>query len=211
MAERKIKLKICGMREPENVRAVAALRPDYLGFIFYPNSPRFVLPSEVKNMPRYAGTARVGVFVNEKIDTIREIAGAAELSAVQLHGDESPDLCAELKSKEPLIKLIKVFAVNEEFDGSILKKYESVCDFFLFDTKTEKFGGSGKNFDWNILREMPIDIPFFLSGGIGPENMREAIASCAHLPLHAIDLNSRVEIAPGLKSTEMIEGVIENL
>jgi phosphoribosylanthranilate isomerase len=211
MAERRIKLKICGMREPENVRAVAALGPDYLGFIFYPLSPRFVLPSEVKNMPRCANMSRVGVFVNEKIEMIGEIAKSAELSAVQLHGDESPDFCAELKRREPLLKLIKVFAINEDFDGAVLEKYEQVCDFFLFDTKTEKYGGSGKNFDWNILQKMPINTPFFLSGGIGPENMLEAIASCVDLPLHAIDLNSRVELSPGLKSTEKIEGVIENL
>jgi phosphoribosylanthranilate isomerase len=211
MTEREIKIKVCGMRHADNLADVAALRPDYVGFIFYPLSPRFVPPIEAQKMPQYDGIRRIGVFVNEKVETMLEIADSAGLFAVQLHGDESCGICAQLKSEDPELKVIKAFSVDENFEGSLLKKYESVCDYFLFDTRTEKRGGSGQNFSWEILRKFPIAKPFFLSGGIGPENVAQALESCLGLPIHAVDLNSKIEILPGVKSPLMLAEVLQKL
>ena len=208
---REVKIKICGMREPENLRAVAALQPEFFGLIFYPGSPRYIPPEDAEILPDFFGIGRVGVFVNEEVKTMLRIAHRAKLFALQLHGDETPELCAKLKKERPEPKLIKVFSVDEDFDGSLLTKYESVCDYFLFDTKTTKRGGSGESFDWNILRSFPIRRPFFLSGGIGVENAHEAIESCKGLPLFGIDLNSKVEISPGVKSPQMIKKLIKSL
>ena len=199
------------MREPDNLRAVAALQPDFLGLIFYRKSPRYISPQDAENLPDFFGISRVGVFVNETVETMLQITRSAKLFALQLHGDESPKICAKLKKVRPEPKLIKVFSVGEGFDGSQLAAYESVCDYFLFDTQTKKYGGSGESFDWNILRTFPIRLPFFLSGGIGVENIQSAIDSCKGLPLYGIDLNSKVEISPGVKSPQMIKKIIKSL
>jgi phosphoribosylanthranilate isomerase len=207
----KLKIKICGMRDPDNLRAVAALQPDFLGLIFYAKSPRYISPEEAETLPDFFGITRVGVFVNETVEKMQQTARQAKLFALQLHGDESPEVCAELKSVRPERKLIKVFSIGEDFDGGRLAAYEDVCDYFLFDAQTTKFGGSGESFDWDILRTFPIKLPFFLSGGIGLENAKSAIASCKGLPLYAIDLNSKVEISPGVKSPQMIKKLIKSL
>ena len=211
MKEREVKIKICGMREPDNLRAVAALQPDYFGLIFYKKSPRYISPEEAVSLPHFFGLIPVGVFVNETVETMQQIVKQVKLPMIQLHGDESPEVCAEVKNTRPEPKLIKVFSVDENFDGSSLAAYEEACDYFLFDTKTEKPGGSGESFDWNILQNFPINRPFFLSGGLGLENVNEAIKSCKRLPLYGIDLNSKVEISPGMKSPQMIKKIIKSL
>jgi phosphoribosylanthranilate isomerase len=211
MKTRGLKIKVCGMREPENMRQIAALKPDFFGLIFYPKSPRFVSLNQVAVLPEFSGIRRVGVFVNETVENILKIAEKADLSFVQLHGSESREFCSELKSRKPDLQIVKAFAVDENFDGENLKANEKVCDFFLFDTKTSRHGGSGKSFDWQVLQKLEINRPFFLSGGIGAENAAEAIAACANLPLYALDINSRAEIAPGVKSPEIIEGIIKVL
>ena len=199
------------MREPENLRKIADLQPDLFGLIFYRKSPRYISPEDAEILPDFFGISRVGVFVNEKVETMLQIAHRTKLFALQLHGDESPQVCAELKKEKPEPKLIKVFSIDEDFDGKLLTKYESVCDYFLFDTKTKKRGGSGESFDWNILRSFPIRRPFFLSGGIGVENVHDAIQSCKGLPLFGVDLNSKLEISPGVKSPQMVKKIIKSL
>jgi phosphoribosylanthranilate isomerase len=211
MKKRMVKVKICGMREPENLRFIAALKPDFIGLIFYRKSPRFVLPERAAALPQFSKIRRVGVFVNENVETILEIAARTDLFAVQLHGDESPETCREMKRTNKNLQIIKAFSVGSDFDGKQLEDYEKDCDYFLFDTKAKKRGGSGKVFDWEILQSFPVRRPFFLSGGIGAENVGSAIAACAGLPLFALDLNSRVEISPALKSPEIIEEIIKNL
>lgn len=211
MKERNVKIKICGMREPENLRSVAALQPDFIGLIFYPKSPRFVSVECAADLPQFLKTRRVGVFVNETVKRMSEIAERVNLFAVQLHGDESPEICYEMKQANPNLQIIKAFSTDAAFDTERLKFYENFCDYFLFDTKAEKRGGSGKVFEWEILHSFPIRRPFFLSGGIGAKNARAAIAACANLPLFALDLNSQVEISPGLKSLETIEKIIKSL
>ena len=199
------------MREPENLRSVAALEPDFVGLIFYPKSPRYISSERAADLPQFPKIRRVGVFVNEPVEAISEIAARANLFGVQLHGDETPETCREIKRTNKNLQIIKAFLVDANFGGEQLKDYENACDYFLFDTKAEKRGGSGKVFDWEILHSFPVLKPFFLSGGIGEANARSAIAGCAGLPLFALDLNSQVEISPALKSPKQIEEIIKSL
>lgn len=202
-----VKLKICGMKLPDNIQAVAALRPDYLGFIFFRGSKRFVeglTPSFVKNLP--AEIKRVGVFVDEELNKVAELALLFELNAVQLHGQEPEKYCIALKGllADAGIELIKAFGVNEDFDFNILNGYEKVVDYFLFDTQTPDHGGSGKTFNWALLQNYTLNKPYFLSGGIGPDNL-EGLKQIADPRLYAVDINSRFELAPGLKNIDQLK------
>jgi phosphoribosylanthranilate isomerase len=200
-----VKIKVCGMREPENILSVAALNPDYMGFIFYPPSPRFVgkdfmLPEGFPLL-----IAKVGVFVNASSEEMIREMKRLSLDYLQLHGNESPEQVAELKKAE--MKIIKVFSVDEQFDFTKLIPYEPHVDFFLFDTKGKYYGGNAMAFDWEILRHYQYDTPFFLSGGISPENV-EKVSSLAALNIHSLDINSGVEVSPGVKDTAKI-GMIQ--
>ncbi|HEX8399608.1 MAG TPA: phosphoribosylanthranilate isomerase [Pyrinomonadaceae bacterium] len=203
------KIKICGMREPENMLEIAAFKPDFFGMIFYPKSPRFISIEQAEKLPDFQNIRRVGVFVDEGLESILEIAERARLSLVQLHGGETPQFCESLKKQN--LQIVKVFKVNENFDGEQLKEFETICDYFLFDTKTSQHGGSGHVFDWQILRRFSINKPFFLGGGIGVENAAKSIEASRNLPLFALDINSRAEIAPGVKSPEIIAEIIKSL
>lgn len=204
----KPKIKICGMREAENMREIAALKPDFFGLIFYPKSPRFVSVDEAEKLPEFENIKRVGVFVDESSEKISEIAERAKLSLVQLHGSETARFCESLKKQN--LQIVKVFKVDENFDGEQFKEFETVCDYFLFDTKTAKHGGSGHAFDWHILRRFSINKPFFLGGGVSAENAANAIMDCQNLPLLALDVNSRAEIAPGIKSPQIVKAIIDH-
>lgn len=193
------------MTDADNMTELAALAPDFFGLIFYEKSPRFVTVEQARNLPEFSDIGRIGVFVNETAEIIRETAQQTNLSLIQLHGGESPEFCEKLRDSD--LHLIKAFAVDENFDFTLLQKYESVCDYFLFDTKTKIHGGSGKTFDWNILQKLESDKLFFLGGGIGAENAAEAIEKCQNLPLFALDVNSRAETAPGIKSVKIVEEI----
>ena len=196
-----MKLKVCGMKYKANIKAIAALKPDYMGFIFWENSKRFVSNST----PDIGETVKkVGVFVNARLDYIQKCIEAHKLNAVQLHGNESPEQCGELGEID--IEVIKAFTVQKKFDFSKILVYESVCDYFLFDTKGELPGGNGLHFNWTLLKDYPSKKPFFLSGGIGPNDC-VAIASIIklNLPLYAIDVNSKFEIEPGFKNIQSIK------
>ncbi|MNL06707.1 N-(5'-phosphoribosyl)anthranilate isomerase [compost metagenome] len=201
------KLKICGMKLPDNVQAVAALKPDYLGFIFYRGSKRFIdglTPSFVRNLP--SGIKRTGVFVNEELNKVAELATLYGLNAVQLHGEEPVKYCIALKGllADHGVQLIKAFGVDEHFDFNQLKSYENVVDYFLFDTQTPDHGGSGKTFNWKLLDKYTLDKPYFLSGGIGLDSI-EQIKNIKDTRLYAIDINSRFELAPGLKDIDKLK------
>jgi phosphoribosylanthranilate isomerase len=197
-----MKLKVCGMRSPDNITSLAALSPDYMGFIFWKSSRRYVsdatppLPDTIK---------KTGVFVDADLDYVKEIIAQHQLQAVQLHGEESPDFCKKIKALGDL-EIIKAFALDAQFDFSVLDAYNSACDYFLFDTKGDLPGGNGRRFDWSVLQDYPLTKPFFLSGGIGPGD-QSAIASIIslNLPLYAIDINSKFEREPGLKNIERIK------
>ena len=197
-----MKLKICGMKYPDNILEVAALLPDYMGFLFWEKSTRYFdgiipyLPKSIK---------KVGVFVNQSTEVILAKAQKYDLQAIQLHGQESVAFCTELKnSLLKDVEIIKVFSILDTFDFEVLKPFEAVCDYFLFDTKGKLPGGNGTTFDWKVLEKYPSSKPFFLSGGIGIEEMEDVNEIFkTNLPLHAIDVNSKFEIKPGLKNIQL--------
>ena len=203
-----MKLKICGMKYPENMLEVGALLPDYMGFIFWEKSARYfdgIIPALPKSIKK------VGVFVNAPLEEILEKIEKHDLQAVQLHGDESVEFCETLKKKMPkLTEVIKVFSILDTFDFATLKPFESVCDYFLFDTKGKLPGGNGTTFDWKVLENYPSTKPFFLSGGIGLDEI-EAVNEIlkTNLPVYAIDVNSKFEIEPGLKNINLVRTIRE--
>ncbi|WP_298519218.1 phosphoribosylanthranilate isomerase [uncultured Kordia sp.] len=211
-----MKLKICGMKYEDNMKAVSALQPDYLGFIFYRKSSRF-FDTVIPEIPK--GIKKTGVFVNASIEDIFKKIRLHDLQAVQLHGNESPEFCQELNRICHLefshqIEIIKVFSIKDEFDFATLKPYESCVDYFLFDTKGKLPGGNGVTFDWTVLENYPSTTPFFLSGGIGLETitkLNDFMKSNASTYCYALDVNSKFEIVPGLKNIEALREFKENI
>ena len=206
-----LKLKICGMKHPENISEVAELQPDYMGFIFYEKTPRYF---EAK-MPEIPSSVRkTGVFVDEEVNIILERIKEHDLNAIQLHGAESAAFCAELKTLliETEVEIIKVFSIKDDFDFERLKEYETVVDYFLFDTKGKNKGGNGITFNWEVLKDYPSKKPFFLSGGIGPEEVEAIQELEAYFVengkenlLYAIDVNSKFEEEAGFKNVEKLK------
>lgn len=226
-----MKLKVCGMKYIENIQQIAELKPDYLGFIFYERSKRNfegIIPDIPKSIKK------TGVFVNEHLEILVSLAQEYQLDAVQLHGDESPEYIRDLqyhfeRSREinrtelmalskkqqkrfqrekagQKIEIIKVFGIKEEFDFSILEDYVELVDYFLFDTKGKERGGNGVKFNWEILKGYPYQKPFFLSGGITPNDAMEIekIRNTG-LPIHAVDINSQFESNPGMKNIKEVK------
>jgi len=195
------------MRDNENIRAAAQLKPDIIGFIFYPDSPRFageLLKPEILSELSPA-IRRAGVFVNGSFTEITKTVQKYFLNMVQLHGNETPELCRQLKSDG--LEVIKAFNINYIKGFSQCSDYISCTDYFLFDTVTMKHGGSGQKFDWKILENYSLSHPFFLSGGIGPEDA-ESISGISNPSFYGIDLNSRFEINPGLKDIDTLRKFI---
>jgi len=227
-----MKLKVCGMKFVENIQQVAELNPDYLGFIFYDTSKRNfegIIPELSTNIKK------TGVFVNELPEILVSIVEEYQLDAIQLHGDESVDYIKTVreqlvfsrssrieenkgrkKVKKPKsygnLEIIKVFGIKDEFNFEVLQPYLEVVDYFLFDTKGEQRGGNGIHFNWSVLTKYPYYKPFFLSGGIGPndENKIKEILNL-DLPIYALDVNSKFEIEPGLKNTQKLQSFKKNI
>jgi phosphoribosylanthranilate isomerase len=198
-----MKLKVCGMRYEDNIQLIASIHPDYMGFIFFEGSSRHVsastptLPLTIK---------KVGVFVNASYDRIVEKINTHNLQAVQLHGEETPEFCKSLRALN--VEIIKVFSIKNKFNFDVLTPYETVCDYYLFDTKGPLAGGNGYCFDWSVLELYPSKKPYFLSGGIGLENadqLQEFKTRVAATYCHAVDVNSKFEIAPAKKNIELLE------
>lgn len=198
-------IKVCGMQDGDNIRETESLGIDMIGFIFYPKSPRCIC-----EMPGYmpVHARRVGVFVNESKETIGMYADRFGLDYIQLHGFESPEFCRSLQAEG--FKLIKAFSVAGEKDLHPAHDYETFCEYFLFDTKCEQYGGSGNQFDWNVLRAYHGQTPFLLSGGINPYSTK-ALREFGHPRLAGYDLNSRFETKPGMKDTERIRQFLNEL
>lgn len=223
-----MKLKVCGMKYVENIQQIAELHPDYLGFIFYEKSKRNFegiipdLPNTIK---------KTGVFVNEHLEIVISLIEEYRLDSVQLHGDESVAYVAELKQhlaerrtlfieenksikkrknqhyiSKNEIEIIKVFGIKDSFNFSVLEPYLDVVDFFLFDTKGAARGGNGVKFDWTVLENYPYKKPFFLSGGIGLEDVEQIqTIRKTNLPIYALDVNSKFESKPGLKNSNEVK------
>jgi phosphoribosylanthranilate isomerase len=221
-----MKLKVCGMKHVENIQQIAELQPDYLGFIFYDKSKRN-FEGIIPELPNQIN--KTGVFVNEIPEIVVSYVEEYQLDAIQLHGDESVDYIKLIKKylaesrasfieqnkgrkkvKKPKsydnLEIIKVFGIKDEFDFELLQPYLDVVDYFLFDTKGKERGGNGVKFDWSVLKDYPFDKPFFLSGGIGIDDVdqvKELLNS--DLPIYALDVNSQFEIEPGLKNINEVK------
>ena len=206
-----MKIKVCGLKDPVNIGAVSVLSPDYMGFICYSRSPRFIgeLDEDVlSTLPDHI--LKTGVFVNASVERISKAMNKYGFDAIQLHGAENPETCAIFR---PKVLVIKAFGIDEDFDFGRLIDYRNKVDFFLFDTKTTAHGGSGKTFDWTILNRYAGDIPFFLSGGLSEDNLGE-VAAIDHPMLYGLDLNSKFETSPGIKDLEKLKkafGAIKNI
>ena len=203
IANDRLKLKVCGMNQ--NTAEIASLQPDYLGFIFWKNSKRFF----DGNMPPIPHTIKkVGVFVDETIEIVLQSIQDFNLLLIQLHGNESAEYCAQLKEKAKHVAIIKVFSIKDNFNFDTLLDFEDHCDFYLFDTKGKLPGGNGFAFDWKVLEDYPSTKPYFLSGGIGLDEL-DSIHEFIKRPearfCHAIDVNSKFEIKPGLKEAAKIK------
>ena len=198
-------IKVCGMTDGENIRQTEELGVDFIGFIFYPRSPRFLF-----EMPTYlpVRSRRIGVFVNESKDNILMYADRFGLDYIQLHGNESPEFCHNLQAAG--MKLIKAFSIATPRDLSSVSAYEGLCQYYLFDTKTPQYGGSGNQFDWTLLNRYTGNTPFLLSGGIN-QYSAAAIRNFHHPRLAGVDINSRFESSPGLKDIGRIQTFIREL
>jgi phosphoribosylanthranilate isomerase len=222
----RIRLKVCGMKYKDNIEQVAALQPDYLGFIFYEKSARYFDSKNIPKLPK--SIKKVGVFVNEEIDKVLSIVKENKLEAVQLHGNESPEYCKQLKilvaecSKSdnnnnvistPLnhqIEIFKAFSVDDNFEFSKTEAYQKVCDYLLFDTKGKEYGGNGIKFNWQVLDNYKGALPFLLSGGISKVDAL-AINEISHKAFAGVDINSGFEIEPALKNIANIKEFKQNL
>lgn len=202
--KRELRIKVCGMKYTENRQQVEKLDVDFLGFIFYPSSKRYIGLTPETGLFQ-SEKPKVGVFVDENAFEIMGLAKNLGFEWVQLHGKENPKTCQMLKRQG--LKIIKVFNVDDNFDFSTTEPYEKVANFFLFDTKTKGNGGSGEKFNWQILEKYEGHIPFFLSGGIGPEDI-ESVKAINHPKLTGVDLNSGFEDEPGVKNIEKLKAFI---
>jgi len=196
------------MKDKKNISDLLKLNIDFMGFIFYPKSKRYIVP---ENLQAYisgiSSIKKVGVFVNESEKNIIKLNQEYQLDYIQLHGSETPELCTSLKNKG--LKIIKAFQVNEAFNFNICDTYTNVCDYFLFDTKSIQYGGSGLQFDWELLKNYKNNKPYFLSGGISISDA-ENIKKISDKRIAAIDINSKFENEYGLKKIEVIDEFINN-
>ncbi|MDX2189781.1 MAG: phosphoribosylanthranilate isomerase [Bacteroidota bacterium] len=202
-----MKLKVCGMLDSLNIKELIQLSPDFIGFIFYNlskrNATHILDPHFTNSIPPQI--KKIGVFVDEEIIQIKKIVEKYHLDGLQLHGNELPQYCEEVKKSIPGLNIIKAFGMDDQFDFETLNEYAKCCDYFLFDTKGKSAGGNGIKFNWNILTKYHLKTPYFLSGGIDLGDINDIIKMQKTQPqLYAIDVNSKFELSPGLKDLSKI-------
>lgn len=202
-----MKVKVCGLKDYENILNVIISGADYVGFIFHKSSPRYFNDALSFDEVRAIKVKKVGVFVNEGIYSVIDKIAHYDLDLVQLHGGEAPEYCCEVRK---YAKIIKSFGVSDEFDFDVLKRYVSKVDYFLFDTLTLNYGGSGKTFNHHLLQKYNLNVPFFLSGGISLEHSK-SIKQLGIKQLVGVDLNSKFESSPGIKEAYKIKQFINQL
>jgi phosphoribosylanthranilate isomerase len=204
---KKMLIKICGMRYMENIQSVSRYHPDFMGFIFYPQSPRYV--KEDESLPVIqANIKKVGVFVDQSWEEMIHLIDKHKLDGVQFHGHESEEMTAQMKQRGLIV--IKAFRIDRDFDFSLLSRYEAAVDYFLFDTKGKVPGGTGQTFDWSLLQHYSGSVSFLLSGGLSEQNIQQAV-ELKHARLAGVDLNSGVEISPGIKDLKKLSRVIQTI
>lgn len=202
-------IKVCGMTDPENIKQLVRLPIQYIGFIFYEKSKRFVGDLNIAELNIPSRIKKVGVFVGSPLDEVEHLAKKHELGVLQIHGEESAAYCKEAKERTGL-PVIKAFGVDEAFDFKTLAPYYGKVDYFLFDTKTAQYGGSGERFDWSLLKGYHLDTPYFLSGGIDADSIK-TIHSIDDDRLKVIDINSRFEVKPGVKNITEIQHALKTI
>jgi phosphoribosylanthranilate isomerase len=199
-------IKVCGITQFKQLQQLEALNVDYAGLIFYKDSPRYMgdklSAKEVKQAD--FDLKKVGVFVNPSYSELLDAIEEYGLDIVQLHGNETPEMCEDLSADVEVIKAFRIEDTNVDID-KLVEPYDAACDFYLFDTGglKESFGGTGQQFDWNILKKAKIEKPFFLSGGIGPDDAQK-VKAFKHPDFFSIDVNSKFETAPGVKDMAAI-------
>lgn len=201
-----MKVKVCGLTKAEDIAGLSALPVDYLGFIFYEKSKRCV--RKIPESRTEISAKRVGVFVNEKPERVKEIAASQKLDLLQIHGDESPDYCKKLS--ENGLSVVKAFRIDAGFDFAFCDEYEKYCEFFVFDASGKNYGGNGKKFNWDLLGKYRGNLPFLLSGGIRPSDAEE-IRNFHHPKMFGIDLNSGFEESAGIKNTRKISKFLQEI
>jgi phosphoribosylanthranilate isomerase len=207
-----MRLKVCGMTEPAQVDALEKMEVTFAGFIFYPKSPRYALRHmTTMQIKAFKTINKVGVFVNASVDEIKYMVDECRLQMVQLHGDETPKFCEKIADYISVVKAFRI-AEGDNIEYKI-NEYMDICDMFLFDTQpltqgAEKtFGGTGKKFNWDLLRQVNVGKPYFLSGGIGPDDVKEVqqfMQEPAAKALFALDVNSKFETSPGVKDMSKV-------
>lgn len=208
-----MRVKVCGMTQPEQVEALAGMGAMFAGFIFYPKSPRYVFRHMTTTQIRKVNNInKVGVFVNAPIEEVLHLVDECRLHMVQLHGDEPPKYCEKIAD---YVSVVKAFRLSDNDSVEwMIRPYMDVCDMFMFDTMGAGYGGTGKKFDWSVLRNSTIGKPFFLSGGIEPGD-EEELKAFAQEPvakaLFAIDINSKFEVSPGIKDIDKVKTFVGNL
>jgi phosphoribosylanthranilate isomerase len=208
-----MRVKVCGMTQPDQVEALGDLGATFAGFIFYPKSPRYVFKHmNITQIRKVNNINKVGVFVNSSIEEVLHLVDECRLSMVQLHGDEPPKYCEKIAD---YVSVVKAFRLSDNDSVEwMIRPYMDVCDMFMFDTMGVGYGGTGKKFDWSMLKNSTIGKPFFLSGGIEPGD-EEELKAFAQLPvaraLFAIDINSKFEVSPGVKDMEKIREFVGHL
>jgi len=205
-----MKIKVCGITTLEQLQSLQDMEVDYAGMIFYEKSKRFAGDKLNCQLPEVKGLtiAKVGVFVNAEMEVVKRAIIDYNLTAIQLHGDETDEYCLDLMDK---VKVIKVFRIADQQDiDALVLPFQEVCHYYLFDTDTAAYGGSGRQFDWNLLEQAAINKPFFLSGGIGPGDI-EKIKAFQHPYFYGVDINSRFETEPGVKDMNQVTRFIKEL
>ncbi|TDX86476.1 phosphoribosylanthranilate isomerase [Epilithonimonas xixisoli] len=206
-AKSQLQLKVCGLTKLNQIQGLVDLNVDFLGFIFYEKSPRFVLNQlSLEQISTIEHSGKVGVFVNEDLEKIIDISEKANLNFIQLHGDETEDFILKLNPRIEIIKVIRIGNQTSEELQKTINQQPTTINYLLFDTDSKAFGGTGKTFDWNILNEIEIPIPYFLSGGISLENIHQ-LSTINHQPF-SLDINSKFEIEAGNKDLEKIKKLI---
>jgi len=200
-------IKVCGITQFKQLQQLEALNIDYAGLIFYKDSPRYMGDKLSGKQVKEADfdIKKVGVFVNPSYSELLDAIDEYGLDIVQLHGNETPEMCEELSAEVEVIKAFRIGGDESINIDEMVMPYDAVCDFYLFDTAglKESFGGTGQQFDWGILKKAKIEKPFFLSGGIGPDDVQK-VRLFKHPDFFAIDINSKFETAPGVKDMAAI-------
>lgn len=215
-----MKVKVCGMQDPDNIRELLQLSVDFIGLIFYPRSSRYMADKKLdewigQELDTFGEVERVGVFVNAELETVLNAVHDYKLDYVQLHGTESPEYCREISllwqaSSLRSARLIKAFSVDDEFDFGVTEAYAAYCTYFIFDTKGKEYGGNGITFNWEILNQYQGVTPFLLSGGIDL-GMEEEILALDFPQLSGVDINSKFETTPGVKDIRRIELFLQKI